>query len=390
MCNTAFIISVLFLSFSGAINFKDRLTSEHNQWKCNQNAYPPNITHKVPTWIVDLDEPAHERWKNISIFYRNRIKGMLDNVKEFLRQLGTLGRIILGLIDGFAGKLMETLPSPYKEEIFGISKYCGINLGEIVLYNMFYELTTLGWCVSLVAQDTKGELYLARNLDFGLHADKSRKSITDVCRPLLINVHFVKGGKVLFKSVNFAGYIGSITSIRPKAFSLALNTRQDPNDDGFIGVVEWILGKRTGKWAGFLAREIMLHARNYQQARTMLTKAELVSPIYFILAGNKAGEGCVITRSRNKTLDVWEMSQSGGWYIIESNYDHWKPTPPYDVRRNVTKQCLLKMTQKGVSKSGIFDILSTHPICNGITTSTSVMKASTGLLETWEQFCVDY
>ena len=39
-------------------------------------------------------------------------------------------------------------------------------LGDIVLYNIFYEVFTV--CTSIVAHDDKGTMYHARNLDFGL------------------------------------------------------------------------------------------------------------------------------------------------------------------------------------------------------------------------------
>jgi acid ceramidase len=58
------------------------------------------------------------------------------------------------------------LPAPYGAEIKGISDATGINLGEIVLFNIFYEIFTL--CTSIVTQDVNGNVYHARNLDFGL------------------------------------------------------------------------------------------------------------------------------------------------------------------------------------------------------------------------------
>ncbi len=39
-------------------------------------------------------------------------------------------------------------------------------LGEIVLYNIFYEIFTL--CTSIVAEDENGNILHGRNLDFGL------------------------------------------------------------------------------------------------------------------------------------------------------------------------------------------------------------------------------
>lgn len=57
-----------------------------------------------------------------------------------------------------------------------------------------------------------------------------------------------------------------------------------------VGVVEWILGIRTGKWMGFLTRETMEKAGSYQEAVAMLSETEMLAPAYFIVGGNKSGE----------------------------------------------------------------------------------------------------
>ncbi|KAH3838777.1 hypothetical protein DPMN_112192 [Dreissena polymorpha] len=41
-----------------------------------------------------------------------------------------------------------------------------LSIGELFIYNIFYELFTV--CTSIVSQDAKGNMYHARNLDFGL------------------------------------------------------------------------------------------------------------------------------------------------------------------------------------------------------------------------------
>ena len=80
--------------------------------------------------------------------------------------------------------MADTLPAPYGDEMKGISQATGVPLGkkslytkrkefllstfvgEIVLYNIFYEIFTL--CTSIVAQDQNGNILHGRNLDFGL------------------------------------------------------------------------------------------------------------------------------------------------------------------------------------------------------------------------------
>lgn len=45
---------------------------------------------------------------------------------------------------------------------------------------------------------------------------------------------------------------------------------------------------------------------SYEEAKNMLTKTKIMAPAYFILGGNQSGEGCVITRERRESLDVYE------------------------------------------------------------------------------------
>lgn len=63
-------------------------------------------------------------------------------------------------------QLSSTLPSPYREEIAGISLVSGLPVSEVTLYNIFYEVFT--FCTSIIVQDSTGRLYHGRNLDFGL------------------------------------------------------------------------------------------------------------------------------------------------------------------------------------------------------------------------------
>ena len=58
--------------------------------------------------------------------------------------------------------------------------------------------------------------YYKTLLDFNFRWNTSDDSweITTELRPMIVNLDFQKGGKTVFKSVNFAGYIGVITGIK--------------------------------------------------------------------------------------------------------------------------------------------------------------------------------
>ena len=71
------------------------------------------------------------------------------------------------LVDRYLPRVARSLPEPYYSELRGISSVTDIPLGEITLYNIFYELFSA--CTSLIAQEAAdGHVYHARNLDFGL------------------------------------------------------------------------------------------------------------------------------------------------------------------------------------------------------------------------------
>ena len=56
------------------------------------------------------------------------------------------------------------------------------------------------------------------------------------------------------------------------------------------GLVEWLLGINKARWMGFLTREVFENAKSFEEAKSSLSKSELIAPVYFILGGTKAGE----------------------------------------------------------------------------------------------------
>lgn len=45
---------------------------------------------------------------------------------------------------------------------------------------------------------------------------------------------------------------------------------------------------------------------SYEEVKNILIKIKVLVLAYFILGGNKIGEGCVIIRDRKRFLDVYE------------------------------------------------------------------------------------
>uniref|UniRef100_A0A667WJA7 Acid ceramidase n=1 Tax=Myripristis murdjan TaxID=586833 RepID=A0A667WJA7_9TELE len=351
---------------------------------CRSGMYPPTgPTFKggVPWYTVDLDSPPHKRWT-----------ALITDKKTDVRMLSlTVVCVFFFFFFLLQPVVVDTLPYPFSDEIKGIATTSGVPLGEVVLFNIFYEVFTV--CTSVVAEDSNGELFHGRNLDFGLFLgwDMKNKSwiISEKLKPLVVNIDFTRNNKTVFKSTNFAGYVGMLTGIKPHIFTLTMNERFSL-DGGYIGILEWILGKRDGMWMSFLTRSVLENATSYEDAKNRLAQTKLLAPAYFILGGNQTGQGCVITRSRVLSLDIWEIDlKLGRWYVLETNYDHWKEPLFLDDRRTPAMKCMNQTTQTNISLKTMYDMLSTKPVLNKLTTYTTLMEVSKGTLESYIRDCPD-
>jgi acid ceramidase len=352
--------------------------------------YPPPDNTTVPTYVIDLDKDPVERWGEISRAYTAQIKDLVQGAKDFITAI--FGDKIVQWVDKHLSKWDDKFPQPYADELRGIANVTGVPLGEIVLYNIFYEIFTV--CTSIVAQDEQNRLYHARNLDFGLFLGWNEKThdwtITERLRKTIVNVEWKKNGKTVYKSVNFAGFVGVYNGIRPQRFTITANERFDL-DGGYIGILKWLLGDTSSSWMTLLVRQVMETADSYDEAVAMLSNTPLMAPVYYIVGGNSSGQGSIIVRSREKTVDITRMdlSQPNGWYVLETNYDPKSKPLFIDDRRTPGNQCMQKLGRKGVGFEGIFNVLSSTTNLNKLTAYTTLMQVDTGSLETYIQKCPD-
>uniref|UniRef100_A0A8C8CIY9 Acid ceramidase n=1 Tax=Oncorhynchus tshawytscha TaxID=74940 RepID=A0A8C8CIY9_ONCTS len=368
--------------------------------------YPPKgptFKGSVTWYTIDLDLPPSERWKLIMTDKKSELVTLIQAIRDLANALVPSGKLIDLVDKDLVRAFVNTLPYPFNEEIKGIATASGVPLGEVVLFNIFYEVFTV--CTSLVAEDSNGNLIHGRNMDFGLFMGWDMKNrswlITEKLKPLVVNIDFQRGNKTVFKSTNFAGYVGMLTGIKPHAFTLTMNERFSL-DGGYIGIVEWILGHRDGMWMSFLTRSVLENATSYEEAKNLLAQTKLLAPAYFILGGNQTGQGCVITLVKHISIQFQLPYQThfsnsnslsltclklGRWYVLETNYDHWKEPLFLDNRRTPAMKCMNQTMQANISLKTVYDVLSTKPVLNKLTTYTTLMDVNEGKLESYIRDC---
>ena len=61
---------------------------------------------------------------------------------------------------------------------------------------------------------------------------------------------------------------------------------------------------------------------------------------------------------------------------METNYDHWKPVPHEDDRRDPAMQEMRKIGRKNVNLQTMLTVLSQAPVLNNGTVYTALMSAA--------------
>ncbi|XP_077582484.1 N-acylethanolamine-hydrolyzing acid amidase-like [Stigmatopora nigra] len=315
-----------------------------------------------PTISIDLNDDPQVRWMPIldvfdADFLNRAAQDVIDStIPKWLH------KVLRGLI-----KVSEEfiLPKPYGDEIRGLASHFGLTLSDTIMLNLAYEVTA--FCTSIVAQDNDGKIYHGRNLDYP-HA---------VLRNLTVNVIFKKNGKISYIGTTFAGYVGLWTGQSPYKFTVSGDQRgSDHWWDFWKNLVSAFLLKR--KPVSWLMREILEEAEDFQVAVLHLSKIPIITGVYYIVGGVKAGEGVVITRDREGPADIWPLDLLyGQWFRVETNFDHWLPSPAKDHRREMAEKALNATGQDHINMYSLYQVLSMPPVCNGVTVYTTLMSAAT-------------
>ena len=337
--------------------------------------YTKNATAAIPgPAIVNLDLDPEQRWAELVTPAAPQIKAMID---AFKAEGGAITEALFALLekafDGDAKKLLAAMPQPYAGEIAGIEAATNISALDLFVVNIMYEVS--GACTSIVAQDASGHILHGRNLDFG-----SGKSLTTTMRPTLRHLDFQRGGKTVFTSTTFLGYVGCLTCVKPGAFSVSVDTRIWAYSGGLPGeLIKWLLGiDRSGHFLSFMTRDAMEGDADYAAAAARFNTTVLLGPAYVIAAGVAAGEGAVFTRCAKESLHYRSLSAelAAGPYVLETNYDWWTEVarPPRRRRRvhganNKERRHRLRQPLSGTSAK---------PTRNAETTYTAIMSAGDG------------
>ncbi|VDN89932.1 unnamed protein product [Brugia pahangi] len=310
--------------------------------------------HLPRRYVINLDLAPENRWDRIIDDHKKFIPTIIEEINHYVPKLL---RPIVWWID--ENILLKNFPNEYAQEIRGIAKRSGLSIGEIVGINILYDISAFNrkhilaniGCTSIVAQDYRGQIIHGRNLDY---------LMTSLLRNLTIIVDFTRGGNVLYTAVTFALSVGIYTGQRHGSFSISVNERYS---GAYIDTILMEFYTHFTKLVTFTVRMALEEKSTFEEAREMLMKEHFIAPSYLIIAGTEVGQACIITRDRWKAADLKCIdSQSDRWFLVETNFDHWKVDK--DKRRRIAEKALRQIGKHFLSYGEMLQILSLYPIKN--------------------------
>ncbi|XP_078400235.1 N-acylethanolamine-hydrolyzing acid amidase-like isoform X2 [Cetorhinus maximus] len=311
-----------------------------------------------PRFNVSLEMPPDQRWEPVLRHYdAAQLRRIVHQV------IGSVApKWVISIVEQLATQLGHILPQPYEAEIQGISKALGLSLGDGLLINLVYEIS--GFCTSIVAQDSRGNIYHGRNLDF---------EFSNTLRSLTVDLQFVKNGQIIYKGTTFIGFVGLWTGQSPNKFTISGNARA--RGEWWKIIIAALLKRSLPP--SWLIRDTLVEAVDFQAALMKLANSPITANVYYILGGVKPTEGVIITRNLNGPVDIWPlMPKKGQWYRVETNYDHWKAPPSSDDRRTPANHALNATGQNDINLRALFKVLSIKPVLNDLTIYTTIMCAA--------------
>jgi beta subunit of N-acylethanolamine-hydrolyzing acid amidase/Acyl-coenzyme A:6-aminopenicillanic acid acyl-transferase len=317
----------------------------------------------VKTYTIDLDVDPKDRWTEISIEYTKKIKKLLRYCDQILGSVTYPASWLAWL---FSNSVF------YIDELRGISRDTGIDLSQLILMQLCYEVCA---CCTSVIVDKDDKTYHYRTMDWAM----------DELKNMTIEVTFTRSGIELYSATCWAGYVGVLTGIRKGLASVSLNYRRT-KDGSLMSNLNAMIG---GSWpAGFLIRHSLEESKSFKDFTSYLSNSAIISPCYIIINGSRPGSGRILVRDRDGLKQRIRMGD-GSNHIAQTNIDHDRfndraaPNILMSRERLTTVDERIRERLQDVNEiESLIEIFDSYPIINHETIYVTLMDCATGEIQT--------
>lgn len=290
------------------------------------NCPPRNAIADAPEVTVTIDANGKVAdWAPVVAPYKEQLAMSIGASSRLLRNSGVYEQLTAAL------PAILVASGPYADEMRQVAHVLGIDLVDVVGFNVIYELA--GGCTSIVANARVGTptLLHGRNLDYDSFEGLEHA---------VVKVNFVDAtdGAVAFSCATFAGYVGCLTGVRAGRFSVSLDQRYVQAGAALVLSKNFAAafptdGEQHGVAFAFYLRDMLHNGPSYTEAVTLVQTAPFVLGAYVTIGGIAPGEGAVVFATRRG-----EQSTEGHLYEISGTH---APSPPSESYPCTEQWCLV-------------------------------------------------
>lgn len=306
---------------------------------------------KVPEYVINLDLPPYQRWSFLREF-----KDEIDQLLECYLNDFEGAEYIYELIPNYRDLFIS---ETYKKEIDFISSISRFSSEEVLVANLYYDILKSYFGCTAFAFDNGKNLYHGRNLDW--HTDNNILSkYTSI-------FDFQKGGKTIFKSIGWKGFVGVLSGIKPKKFSITLNAILS-NDKSEIAYP-----------ISLFIRDTLENIETFEHAKAELEKKEIASDCLLLLSGIKKNEFVVIERTPKRYASRISKTNSivvtNDYKKIENVLDESKESILSQTSCGRYDRTNFLLNEKDIKNSSdCMDVLKDEKVQMGITVQQMVFE----------------
>jgi hypothetical protein len=319
--------------------------------------------------ILEVDARVPDTWRPALAAHRHKVRDLLaaaDGVTQ--DALGPVGRLAMLGVRSFLAGALSLHARRRAREIGVVADAVDVDTSSLLFANLAYDLGTLG-CSTFV-RDGKGGPLLARNLDWEFPGDILRRA------SCAVRVIGAPAGP--YAVVTWPGFVGALTAVAPGRFALAVNyvRRLGARLGGLLARAA--SGALPLPWA---MRDVLDHARTFEEAVERVRRVRLLSPVLVTLAGTRQGEGVVVERA---PLGAALRSMVRADLCVANHYLTRRfagECVDYDDGGSLDRQASLERSaarHQGNTVHDAFAVLA--PNVRPTTQQQTVMRASDGLL----------
>ena len=329
-------------------------------------------------YIINLNLPPEERWVNLVTEYKDECINAFREMEKMI----PLPQAYESMLENMIKQNMNIIM--YKEELISISNILDMPLYKVIMAQLCYEMFSA--CTSVIVNNVdidnpRGINVISSNVHY-----RTMDWDMPYLKKLTVELDFRYDDQTKFIATSWVGYIGIMTGMIPRQYSIALNYRR--SDGTILGNVKRALDKY---WpVGYLIRDIMEKNTincdsedTFDETMRRFEDSLLISPCYISICSS-SGRNYIIVRDYNKVAQI----KGSADFLVQTNIDPDDTNPNANIlwskeRKALATKIIERERSSWENNEDVYSSFNKSPIINSQTIYTSIMIPKLGFMKSY-------